>query len=68
MKAANMRAQLVAQIAGQVAAGMLSDHENYTGNIVEDSVATATLIVDEVERRLSEPIYKDRSWESQEQS
>lgn len=65
MKAANMRAQLVAQIAGRLAAADTQRLGYFdAARVVQD----ADDLVSQVETTLGEPIYKDRSWESQEQS
>lgn len=52
----NMRAMLIAQIAGQIATRWRANGEPYEPNI-SVTVDTAEAIVSEVERRLGEPIY-----------
>lgn len=54
------KAYMIARMAVTIAAGVLSDHENYREDVVGDSVATAVAIFEEVER-VHGPIFEQEN-------
>lgn len=61
MKAANMRAQLVAQIAGQIAGGQHARGDFDSQICVHHADEIVTYLE---QKAFGEPIYHDRPWES----